>query len=45
MRIQPVQSEYTAFIAGRLAQCKGAREQLGYGNKHYYGCYGQDYFT
>ena len=26
MRIQPVQNEYNAFIAGRLAQCKGARK-------------------
>ena len=40
MQIQPVQSEYNAFIAGRLAQCKGLEKQLGYGNKHYYGCYG-----
>ena len=41
-----MQSEYNAFIAGRLGKCKGARKATrSYGNKHYYGCYGQAMVT
>ena len=44
MRIQPVQSEYNAFTAGTYLELHNAKvleKQLGYGNKHYYGCYGR----